>query len=171
MHIILAYIAQDLLVNFRLASDADWPQIYEVFAAVTASANTYPYPPGLSSNEAKAIWMASTHTVFVAEEEGQIVGTAYLKPNNPGLGDHICNAGWMVHPDHQGKGIGRPFARYVMTEASMDYRAMQFNAVVSTNRNAVALWESLGFEIVGTVPEAFRGPEGLTSVHIMYREL
>ena len=160
-----------LLVKFRLATESDWAEIFEVFSAVTSTADTYPYPPGLTSGEAHAIWMAATHTVFVAEDDGEIVGTAYLKPNIPGLGDHICNAGWMIHPLHQGKGIGRPFAEYVIEQASEQYRAMQFNAVVSTNTAAVALWESLGFDMVGTVPDAFRHPDGLTAVHIMYREL
>lgn len=116
--------------------------------------------------------MAPGNTVFVAELRDEVVGTAYVRANMTGLGDHVCNAGWMVHPDHQGKGVGRPFAEYVIGQARQaGYRAMQFNAVVATNP-AVELWESLGFEIVGTVPDAFRHAEhGLTPVHIMYRQL
>lgn len=159
-------------LTFRLAEPSDWPAIYSIFNRVTDGGDTYPYPPGLSEDEAKIIWLAPSHTVYVAQMGEAIAGTAYVKPNLPGLGDHICNAGWMIHPDHQGQGIGRPFAEYVIGEASKTFRAMQFNAVVSTNTPAVGLWESLGFEIVGTVPDAFRHSEhGLTSVHVMYREL
>jgi len=157
---------------FRRANDGDWPAVFEIFSAVTAGGDTYPYAPGLDEAEARRIWVAPENTVFVAVHEGQTVGTAYLRANMPGLGDHICNAGWMIDPTQQGKGIGRQFAEHVMTEATqMGYRAMVFNAVVATNP-AVKLWQSLGFEIVGTVPDAFRHVhEGLTPVHVMYRRL
>ena len=139
---------------------------------MTATADTYPYSPGLSEEEARAIWMATANTVHVATLAGLVVGTAYVKPNMMGLGDHVCNAGWVIDPQHQGQGIGRPFAEYVIDKASNDYMAMQFNAVVATNLGAIALWESLGFAIVGTVPNAFRhSTNGLTAIHIMYREL
>lgn len=159
-------------LGFRPAEAADWPAIFAIFSAVTRSGDTYPYPPGLTEEAAHEIWMAPSHTVFVAELDARVVGTAYVRSNMTGLGDHICNAGWMVDPGQQGKGIGRPFAEYVLQQAAaMGYLAMQFNAVVATNP-AVALWESLGFGIVGTVPDAFRhAREGLTPVHIMYRRL
>lgn len=159
-------------LRFRPAEVTDWPAIFHIFSTVTAKGDTYPYPPGLAEQTARGIWMASANTVFVAERSGTIVGTAYVKPNMPGLGDHVCNAGWMVDPAHQGKGVGRLFAEYVIEKAKeQGYRAMQFNAVVATNP-AVGLWESLGFEIVGTVPDAFRHSQhGLTPVHIMYRRL
>lgn len=160
-------------VDFGPATAEDWPRIHEIFVAVTATGDTYPYPPDLSSEEARAIWLAPTNTVYVARADGDIVATAYLKANMGGLGDHVANAGWMVHPDHQGKGMGRRFAGYVLEKArEAGFDAMQFNAVVATNTGAVALWKSLGFDIVGTVPDAFRHPEvGLVPVHVMYRSL
>jgi L-amino acid N-acyltransferase YncA len=160
-------------IGFRLAAEDDWPAIFRIFKAVTATENTYPFPPDVTESEARDLWMAPTKTVFVATVGDGLVGTAYVTPNLPGLGDHIANAGWMVHPDDQGKGIGRPFAVYVIAEArAAGFRGMQFNAVVATNTGAIALWESLGFAIVGTVPDAFRhSTNGLTAIHIMYREL
>lgn len=115
----------------------------------------------------------SRHFTYVAESGNTIVATAYLKPNAIGLGDHICNAGWMVAPSAGGQGIGRRFAEYVIAEAEwLGFTGMQFNAVVSTNITAIRLWESMGFEIVGTVPAAFRHTSaGLTSIHVMYRSL
>jgi ribosomal protein S18 acetylase RimI-like enzyme len=79
----------------------------------------------------------------------------------------------MVDPRHAGRGIGRRLAEHVLELARAEgYRAMQFNAVVETNTRAVALWRSLGFEIIGTVPEAFHHPEkGYVGLHIMYRRL
>lgn len=160
-------------LEFSEARPDDWPGIWVVFQAVVATGDTYPYPPGTSEEEARAIWMAPTHTVLVASFGGEIVGTAYFRPNMAGLGDHVANAGWMIHPDRQGQGIGRRFAEFVLSQArDAGFRAMQFNAVVATNTGAIGLWETLGFEVVGTVPDAFRHPDhGLTPVHIMYREL
>lgn len=159
--------------RFRPVGGDDWPAIFDVFTAVTATGDTYPYPPGLSAGEARAVWMAPGHTVFVATVGDEIVGTAYLRQNMGGLADHVANAGWMIHPDQQGRGIGRSFGEYVLDRArEAGFEAMQFNAVVATNTSAVALWESLGFEIVGTVPDAFRhATAGRVPVHIMYRKL
>lgn len=156
-----------------MADAGDWPGIWEVFRRVVATGDTYPYPPDVSEDEARAIWMAPSHTVLVACSDRDVVGTAYYKPNTPGLGDHIANAGWMIRPDRQGEGIGRRFAEHVLEDARQaGFHGMQFNGVVATNTGAIALWESLGFETVGTVPDAFRHQiHGLTAVHIMYRQL
>ena len=158
---------------FRLATDQDWPDIHRIFDSVTATSDTYPYPPSLTETEARSIWMNPSHTTYVAAFGDDVVGTAYIKANMLGLGDHVANAGWMVDPSRHGEGIGRPFAEYIIDQArKQEYRAMQFNAVVATNGSAIKLWESLGFEIVGTVPDAFRhSTNGLTAIHIMYRKL
>jgi GNAT superfamily N-acetyltransferase len=111
--------------------------------------------------------------VFVAVEDGAVVGTAELHPNQPGAGSHVANAGFMVSPTATGRGVGRALARYVLEVAAREeYAAMQFNAVVETNGHAVRLWESLGFTILATVPEAFRHPDrGLVGLHVMHRFL
>lgn len=160
-------------LRFRDAGPGDWPGIWPVFRAVVASGDTYPYPPDIGEDEARAIWMSPAHTVLIASLDDEIVGTAYYRPNMPGLGDHVANAGWMVHPEHQGRGIGRRFAVHLLAQAKHSgFRGMQFNAVVATNTGAIALWESLGFQVVGTVPDAFRHQvHGLTAVHVMYRQL
>lgn len=160
-------------LQFTVAHPGDWPGIWDVFRRVVGGGDSYPYPPDTTEEQARRIWMAPSHTVFVARMGERVAGTAYHRPNMVGLGDHIANAGWMVHPDLQGKGIGRRFAVYVMDHArDAGYHGMQFNAVVASNTPAVALWESLGFEIVGTIPEAFRhARDGLTPIHIMYRRL
>lgn len=163
-------------LSFRRAGAEDWPAIWDVFGKVVASGDTYPYRPDLSEQEAFAVWMRLDHpreATFVAGLDGHQVATAYVKANGPGRSDHIANAGWMVSPDHQGRGIGRAFAVWVIDQArEFGYHGMQFNSVVSTNTGAIALWEALGFEIVGTVPDAFQHPsEGLVPVHVMYRRL
>lgn len=163
-------------VGFRRATPEDWGDIWPIFEAVVRTGDTYPYLPGTTESEAMAIWMQPgidrRHT-YVAVAGGEVVATAYLRPNAPGLGDHVCNAGWMVAPAAAGRGVGRRFAEYVIAQAErLGFAAMQFNAVVSTNTRAIALWESLGFAIVGTVPDAFRhATEGPTAIHIMHRLL
>jgi GNAT superfamily N-acetyltransferase len=109
----------------------------------------------------------------VAEEDGQIMGTAEFHPNFGGPGSHIANAGFMVDPAFGGRGVGRKLGEYVVDEARREgFRAMQFNAVVSTNVHAVALWKSLGFEILATIPDGFRHPtEGFVGLHIMFQRL
>lgn len=163
-------------LSFQAATIEDWPEIWEIFHSVVATGDTYPYPPDISEQDAFTMWMRlddPREATYVARLDDELVGTAYVKANAPGLGDHIANAGWMVAPGHQGRGIGRLFAEWVIDRArGFGYHGMQFNSVVASNTGAIALWESLGFEIVGTVPEAFRhATEGLTPVHVMYRQL
>lgn len=162
--------------KFRRGFASDWPNIWPIFRDVVAAGDTYPYLPDISESAARTAWLsnrASRRVTYVAELEGVIVGTAYLKPNQVGLGDHVANAGWMIAPAESGHGIGRLFALYILEEAArLGYRAMQFNAVVATNERALRLWTSMGFEIVGTVPDAFRhATNGPTDIHIMYKTL
>ncbi len=160
----------------RPATDSDWVEIWPIMAAVVSSGDTYAYPPDIAETDARSAWMLEATgraATYVATSGGTVVATACLKPNQPGLGNHIANAAWMVDPAAAGRGIGREFAEFVMNEARRcGYSGMQFNAVVATNTRAIGLWESLGFTVVGTVPNAFRhAVEGLVPLHIMYREL
>ena len=158
----------------RRAADGEWPRIWPLWHRVVAAGETYMWSPDTNEPTARTLWMQPPPAVvYLAEAGADVVGTAVLKPNNTGLGDHVANASFMVHPDQAGRGIGRRLAEHVLAEASAaGYRAMQFNAVVETNTAAVALWTSLGFRTLATVPAAFRhttlGPVGL---HVMYREL
>lgn len=172
----MARRAGSLNLDFAEAGSEDWPGIWEIFRNVVATGDTYPYPPDISEGDAYSTWMRLDgwrEATFVARVNDHLVATAYLRANGPGLSDHVANAGWMVSPDHQGRGIGRALAEWVIDQARVrGYHGMQFNGVVATNTGAIALWESLGFEVVGTVPDAFRhAREGLTPVHIMYRRL
>lgn len=161
-------------LEFRQAGNGDWSAIWPIFSAVIARGDTYAYSPDTGFEEARRLWMeGDDKVVFVALVDDQVAGTAYLRPNQPGLGDHVANAGWMISPQHRGRGLGRRFAEHVIEEAARaGYQAMQFNAVVASNETAVRLWQSLGFEIVGTIPDAFRHVElGPTAVHVMYRPI
>ena len=128
-------------------------------------------PAETPETEARRAWMGPGVVTYVAERNGEIVGTYMLKPNQPALGAHVANAGYMVRPGAFGGGVGTAMAEHSLAEArAAGYRAMQFNAVVSTNVRAVALWERLGFAVIGTVPEGFRYRGGVyVDLLVMYR--
>ncbi|SER84651.1 GNAT family N-acetyltransferase [Actinokineospora terrae] len=159
------------MITVRLADAADWERIWPIWHGVVAAGTTYMWDPATRYEQARALWMSGE--VFVAVEGDEVVGTALLKPNQPGLGDHVANAGFMVDPSRAGRGIGRALATAVLDHArSGGYTGMQFNAVISTNTGAVALWRSLGFEVVATIPGGFRHATlGRVPIHIMYRDL
>lgn len=163
-------------VEVRRAEPTDWPAIWTIFRAVVATGRTYTYAPDTSETEARAAWLRDStdlRVTYVALVDGEIIGTALLQPNLPGLGGHVANAGWMIHPDHTGRGHGRKFAEAVIAEAArLGFAAMQFNAVVSTNEPAIELWRSLGFDVVGTIPDGFRPANGGSAdLLIMFRSL
>jgi L-amino acid N-acyltransferase YncA len=160
--------------HLRTATADDWPAIWPVWHRVVAPGETYAFDPATPEPVARALWMAPPPAaVFVAESGADIVATALLRPSQPGLGDHVANAAVMVDPDATGRGVGRALARHVLAEAlRRGYTAMRFDAVVETNTAAVALWTSLGFTVVGTVPGAFRHPvHGAVGLHVMHRTL
>jgi L-amino acid N-acyltransferase YncA len=159
-------------VLIRPATDADWPSILPFFTAIVDAGETYAYPSGLSSDEGKALWLGQHHVV-VAEEDGRVLGSATMGPNRPGRGSHVGTASFMVDETARGRGVGRALGEHVLVwSREAGFRAVQFNAVVETNTGAVRLWRSLGFRIIGTVPEAFDSrTHGLVGLHVMHRYL
>jgi GNAT superfamily N-acetyltransferase len=161
------------MMLLRSATEPDWPSVWSIIRQVAAAGNTYSLEPDVSEAAAKAYWMGPGLSAYVAEDAGEIVGTYTLKANQRGLGSHVANAGYMVRPGFDGRGIGFRLAEHSLAQArAAGFQAMQFNAVVSTNHRAIALWQRLGFSIVGTIPKAFRHLElGLVDLHIMHRFL
>ncbi|MFD9463611.1 GNAT family N-acetyltransferase [Streptomyces sp. NPDC060027] len=157
----------------RQAAADDWPRIWPFWHRIVAARETYAWDPDTSEEAARALWTGPGKRVYVAEDDtGAVVASAYVTANYGGPAARVANAGFMVDPDHGGRGIGRALAEHVLAAAKADgYRSMVFNAVVETNP-AVGLWTSLGFTVLGTVPDAYEharhGPVGL---HIMYRAL
>jgi L-amino acid N-acyltransferase YncA len=161
-------------MNITAATDADWPAIYPIFTEIVAAGETYAYPDGLTSEQARALWMEPPPGQTVVARDGNLIlGSAKMGPNRPGRGAHVATASFMVDPAQQGRGVGRALATYTIDWArTAGFHGMQFNAVVETNIGAVKLWQALGFSIIGTVPEAFdHRTGGLVGLHVMYLRL
>jgi L-amino acid N-acyltransferase YncA len=160
-------------VNIRPAAAGDFEAMWKIFHAVVSGGDSYPFAPDTPRADAHAYWLGPNVAAWVIESEGTVVGMYKLVANQPGLGSHVANASFMVDPGSAGKGAGRAMARHCLEEARRrGYRAMQFNFVVSSNARAVALWQSLGFAIVGTLPGAFRHKQlGFVDAYVMFRPL
>ncbi|MBF5033527.1 MULTISPECIES: GNAT family N-acetyltransferase [unclassified Micromonospora] len=162
-------------MEIRTATPADWPLIWPFLREIVAAGETYTWPRDVTEEQARGLWMppAPARTVVAVAPDGAVLGSAKLAPNQGGPGDHVANASFMVAPAAAGRGVGRALAAYVLDAARADgYRAMQFNAVVATNTRAVELWRSLGFEVIGRVPEGFRHPtRGYVDLLVMHRRL
>ncbi|EDX85723.1 acetyltransferase, GNAT family [Synechococcus sp. PCC 7335] len=137
--------------------------------------DTYAFSPNISEGEAYRVWVEEPHETYVALEEGddRILGTYYIKPNQPTLGAHVCNCGYVVATTARGRGIATAMCIHSQQEAKqLGFIAMQFNLVVSTNISAIRLWQKLGFEIIGTLPKAFRhSAVGFVDALVMYKTL
>jgi L-amino acid N-acyltransferase YncA len=165
--------ARGNVIKIRPATDSDRDAIWEIFQATVAPGDVFVYHPNTSREEAFGYWFALGTDTFVAEKDGNVVGSYILRKNRPGLGDHVANAGFMVDPNARRLGVGRAMGEHCLSEACrLGYRAMQFNFVVSTNEFAIHLWKELGFEIVGTLPAAFRhAQKGYVDAYVMFRLL
>jgi GNAT superfamily N-acetyltransferase len=152
---------------------AGFARIWPIMQAVIASGDTYNYPADLDVDTARAMWTAAPVRCFVAERDGTVLGFYKLRPNQPGLGDHVANASYMVAAEARGRGIASMLCEHSLQQArAAGFTAMQFNFVVSTNTVAVRLWQRHGFAIVGQVPGAFRHARlGPTDIYVMHREL
>ena len=157
----------------RPAATADAPAIWRILEPTIRAGETYPLPLDMSEADALAYWHQPVHEVFVAESEGAVTGTYYLKANSTAGGSHVANCGYMTGPWAWGKGIARAMCLHSLGRAKeRGFRAMQFNLVISTNERAVKLWQSCGMEIVGRLGEAFHHPRlGYVDALVMYRKL
>jgi len=160
-------------MDIRKAEPRDAEAIAAIILPTIRAGETYALDPAMTEADALAYWYAADKETFVAEEDGVILGTYYLRPNQAGGGGHVCNCGYMTAAAATGRGVARQMAEHSLQRArARGFRAMQFNFVVSTNDRAVRLWQSLGFDIVGRLPEAFRHPVlGFVDALVMYQAL
>jgi ribosomal protein S18 acetylase RimI-like enzyme len=157
----------------RLAANGDAHAIWTIMEPITQAGETYTLPRDMDKESALAYWFSAEREVFVAEDNGDIVGTYRLQANQKGGGAHVANCGYMTAVSATGRGVARAMCAHSLDRArERGFRAMQFNFVISTNDRAVRLWQSFGFEIVGRLPGAFLHPTlGYVDACIMYRDL
>jgi ribosomal protein S18 acetylase RimI-like enzyme len=160
-------------VLIRPARTEDADAIWAIIGPTIRAGETYALDPELSEAEALAYWFGPDKETFVAEQDGEVVGTYYLRANQGGGGRHVCNCGYRTAAKAAGRGVARRMCEHSLEHArSRGFRAMQFNFVVGANERAIALWKSLGFEIVGRLPLAFRHPQrGYVDAFVMFRTL
>ncbi len=167
-------------MHIRAATDFDWPAIWQILEPVIRAGDTYTFAPDLSEADARAAWMHQPSATFVAcldkaEHSGReaLLGTYFIKPNQPGNAAHVCNCGYVTAGSATGRGVAAAMCAHSQAEAlARGFRAMQFNFVVSSNERAVRLWHRLGFATVGTLPGAFRHPaRGFIDAFVMFKTL
>jgi GNAT superfamily N-acetyltransferase len=162
-------------MEVRDATVADWPSIWPFLREIVAAGDTFAYAEDMEEHEAHAMWMLEPpdRTTVVVDAEGAVLGSANMYPNHDGPGAHVASGNFMVDPARSGKGVGRALCEDALEWARRrGFRAMQFNAVAETNTPAIALYRSLGFEVLATIPEAFLHPtEGYVGLLVMHRRL
>jgi GNAT superfamily N-acetyltransferase len=158
-------------VVVRPLVEADWPAVHDIVVEVARAGETYAMEVPADVEETRAFWTGA-HRV-VAEVDGVVLATAKMGPNRPAQGSHVGTASFMVSAAARGRGLGRMLGEHVVEWHRREgFRAIQFNAVVESNTAAVHLWQRLGFVVIGTVPGAFRRPDGsYVGLHVMLRDL
>lgn len=161
------------MLTIRPANRDDHDAIWALLEPVIRAGETYALPREMSRGQALAYWLSSTHGVFVAQEDGSIIGTYFLCANHQGGGSHVANCGYITATAASGRGVAHAMCAHSLDHSKrLGFRAMQFNFVVSSNERAVRLWQSLGFDIVGRLPQAFLHPTlGYVDAYVMYRFL
>lgn len=161
-------------MEIRKYKDTDWAQVWTIIEKVFRAGETYAFSPEVTEEEARKIWIELPQETYVAiDQENIILGTYYIKQNQPGLGSHVCNCGYMVSESARGKGVASNMCEHSQQVAvNLGFKAMQYNLVVSSNEGAIRLWKKLGFQIIGKLPNAFNSKSaGYIDALIMYKEL
>ena len=155
-------------MTIREATEEDWDNIWPIFHEVVAKGDTYAYHPDTKKQEAYFIWMKRVKNTYIYEENSQILGTYFITTNYT---RHVCNCGYMVSSSARGRGLATSMCEHSQKIAiDLGYKAMQFNFVAASNEGAVRLWEKLGFETVGRLPNAFNHPNlGFVDALVMYK--
>ncbi len=161
-------------MEIRKYQESDWIIVWPIIEKVFRAGETYAYSPEITEEDAHKVWIEVPEETYVAiGSDNKIQGTYYIKPNQPGLGSHVCNCGYIVTENARGKGVASSMCEQSQEVAQkLGFRAMQYNLVVSTNEGAIRLWKKLGFQVIGNLPKAFKMKSvGYVDAFVMYKEL
>ena len=161
------------MIGIREYCDSDWPGTWPILEETVRAGDTYTFSPQSTEEEIRKAWVEVPAKTFIAcDSEGRVFGTYFIKANQPGLGAHVCNCGYVVPAAMQGQGIASRMCEHSQAQAlAMGFKAMQFNFVVSTNTRAIRLWERLGFSVVGRLPGAFNHQKlGYVDALVMFKQ-
>lgn len=161
------------MLSIRVAEDSDFDSVWPIFHDIVAAGDTYAYERETTREDAFRLWMRAPRQTYVADVDGEVLGTYYIKTNHAGPGAHVCNCGYMVARSARGHGLATAMCEHSQQAAvELGYEAMQFNFVAASNVGAVRLWQKLGFDVIGRIPSGFRHPSaGLVDALIMYKWL
>ena len=160
-------------MKIRKAKEKDWDRIWPIFKEIVSQGETYGFDVDTTYEQGRALWLDSPRETYVLEEDREILGSYFIRTNQGGPGSHVCNCGYMVSSNARGKGLATLMCQHSQEVAvNLNYKAMQFNFVASSNEAAVHLWKKLGFEQVGRMPRAFKHPKfGYVDALLMFKWL
>ncbi len=162
------------IMGIRKYQESDWSPLWRIIEPVFRAGETYAFSPDMTEQEAYHVWIEAPMETYVAKgEANEIIGTYYIKPNQPGLGSHVCNCGYIVSETSRGQGVASRMCEHSQHVAvTLGFKAMQYNLVVCTNEGAIRLWKKQGFQVIGVLPEAFNSKSaGLVDALVMYKRL
>jgi L-amino acid N-acyltransferase YncA len=162
------------MINIRRYEEKDWPTVWAIIEPVFRAGSTYAFSPEITEEESKKVWIEAPKGTYVCEDEDKkIIGTYYIKANQPALGAHVCNCGYIVDAKARGKGAASKMCKHAQEKAvRQGFKAMQYNLVVSTNEGAIRLWKKHDFKVVGVLPKAFNHKDlGFVDALVMYKQL
>jgi L-amino acid N-acyltransferase YncA len=160
--------------TIRSYEEKDWPEVWGIVDPVFRAGSTYAFSPEITEQEAKKVWIETPQATYVCEDiDENIIGTYYIKPNQPALGAHVCNCGYIVHERVRGQGVASTMCKHSQEVAvKLGFKAMQYNLVVSSNEGAIRLWKKHDFSVIGVLPKAFNHKElGFVDALVMYKQL
>lgn len=162
------------MIKIRPFEKSDWIEVWAIIEPVFRDGSTYAFSPEITEEEAKKVWIEDPKATYVCEiENNRIIGTYYIKPNQPALGAHVCNCGYIVDKNDRGQGAASTMCKHSQIEAvRLGFKAMQYNLVVSSNEGAIRLWKKHNFKVIGILPKAFNHKGfGFVDAIIMYKQL
>ena len=147
-------------ITLRKYGEQDLTAMIRIWNEVVEDGIAFPQEE-LLNDKTGAEFFAAQSYCGVALDEGKVVGLYILHPNNVGRCGHICNASYAVDKACRGKHIGEKLVTDCLAKGKeIGFGVLQFNAVVESNVHARHLYERLGFQQLGTIPNGFRMKDG-----------